>query len=376
MKNATLIHYNFNAEGGAERVAIVFGRVLKSLGLSTTLYTFYKPMPKVLSLETFDKTEYIMPIPRGLGISYPCSLVELAGFCRKISQKCDFLVNVTPFSSPLLVGDVVYVHFPYYITELMAQSSSWKRIYGLSLHPLRLLHRALSQSKKRKKLFIFNSYYCMRITSLLTVKYGFDELEDNDAIVIYPPVEVSKIRRRVFRSPSNREDLAIVISRISPEKKLERALEIARNTKGVNFVILGRLCNPSYYSHLQKSVKKLGLTKKVKILTDVKDDEKITFLGKAKAYLHTMPYEHFGISIVEAMAAGLAPIAPNCGGPSEFLPKNLLYTNLEDAATKVVKAVHSWSKISASYYMRRAERFDEKFYSEKLEQAVGELLCS
>ena len=36
---------------------------------------------------------------------------------------------------------------------------------------------------------------------------------------------------------------------------------------------------------------------------------------EAKVYLHTMPYEHFGISIVEAMAAGLVPVVPRSGGP-------------------------------------------------------------
>lgn len=38
-------------------------------------------------------------------------------------------------------------------------------------------------------------------------------------------------------------------------------------------------------------------------------------LGEAVCGLHTMTDEHFGISIVEYMAAGLVPIANNSGGP-------------------------------------------------------------
>lgn len=38
---------------------------------------------------------------------------------------------------------------------------------------------------------------------------------------------------------------------------------------------------------------------------------------KAKAGLHTMLEEHFGISIVEMMAAGLYTIAHNSGGPKD-----------------------------------------------------------
>lgn len=32
-------------------------------------------------------------------------------------------------------------------------------------------------------------------------------------------------------------------------------------------------------------------------------------------YLHTMPYEHFGIAIVEAMSQGLVPVVHRSGGP-------------------------------------------------------------
>lgn len=39
--------------------------------------------------------------------------------------------------------------------------------------------------------------------------------------------------------------------------------------------------------------------------------------NNAKVGLHTMMEEHFGISIVEMMAAGLYTIAHNSGGPKD-----------------------------------------------------------
>lgn len=46
-------------------------------------------------------------------------------------------------------------------------------------------------------------------------------------------------------------------------------------------------------------------------------DELKSMLGNAVIGLHTMKDEHFGISVVEYMAAGVVPIAHNSGGPKE-----------------------------------------------------------
>jgi hypothetical protein len=45
--------------------------------------------------------------------------------------------------------------------------------------------------------------------------------------------------------------------------------------------------------------------------------------------------EHFGVSIVEAMADGLIPIVPEIGGPTEFVPKKFHYPTLEQAAETI-----------------------------------------
>ncbi len=52
-------------------------------------------------------------------------------------------------------------------------------------------------------------------------------------------------------------------------------------------------------------------------------------MRKSKVYFHPMVGEHFGISIVEAMAAGLVPVVSDVGGPTEFVPKNTISTHLK-----------------------------------------------
>lgn len=45
-------------------------------------------------------------------------------------------------------------------------------------------------------------------------------------------------------------------------------------------------------------------------------------MGEAKIYFHPMVGEHFGMSVVESMTAGLVPVVPDIGRPTEFVPKN------------------------------------------------------
>ncbi len=47
-----------------------------------------------------------------------------------------------------------------------------------------------------------------------------------------------------------------------------------------------------------------------------------------------MEGEHFGISIVEAMALGCLPIVHDSGGMREFVPAQYRYTSIEQAAEK------------------------------------------
>jgi glycosyltransferase involved in cell wall biosynthesis len=46
-------------------------------------------------------------------------------------------------------------------------------------------------------------------------------------------------------------------------------------------------------------------------------------LGRAMAYIHCAENEHFGITIVEAMAAGCVPIVHDSGGPREIVTNDV-----------------------------------------------------
>jgi glycosyltransferase involved in cell wall biosynthesis len=51
--------------------------------------------------------------------------------------------------------------------------------------------------------------------------------------------------------------------------------------------------------------------------------------------------EHFGISIVEAMALGCIPVVHDSGGMREFVPTQYRYRTIEQAAEKITATFSS-----------------------------------
>lgn len=64
---------------------------------------------------------------------------------------------------------------------------------------------------------------------------------------------------------------------------------------------------------LKLLTKELGISKSVDFRLNLDRNGLIEIFSKSKAAIHTMRDEHFGISVVELMAAGIVTIAHNSG---------------------------------------------------------------
>lgn len=65
-----------------------------------------------------------------------------------------------------------------------------------------------------------------------------------------------------------------------------------------------------YYDQIARTIESCGLDNYVELKVNVTTDVLKSILRKAKVYYHPTPEEPFGISIAEAMSAGLMPIVP------------------------------------------------------------------
>jgi len=197
-------------------------------------------------------------------------------------------------------------------------------------------------------------------------------------LIIPPPVNVEEFSKVALYS-KEREDLIVVISRFHPAKKLENTIELARMLQkqkiGKGMIMVGGLmsedCN--YYHHIAQMIKSCDLDNYLRLEVNISSDVLKSILRQGKVYYHPMPEEPFGISIVEAMSAGLVPIVPEIGGQTDFVPRKYRYSSLAEAAMKISVALIA-SQEERSTLSQNVASFSKANYISRIQKVVMSLL--
>ncbi len=224
-------------------------------------------------------------------------------------------------------------------------------------------------SLMKNTLVLTNSEYCRKVIyNALNI----------DAKVLHPPVDVETFRKIALKS-TTRENMILVISRIAPDKQIENAIEIARMMRdrgiGKGMTIAGNLhhYDHSYYQQLKKMIADYDLSDYVSLQTNISFSRLIQLMQLAKVYFHPRIDEHFGISIVEAMASGLVPVVSNIGGHTEFVPSKYHFHTLGNAADLIALAFEATNSerraISSS-----TNKFSNENYVNSFHRILSELL--
>lgn len=145
-----------------------------------------------------------------------------------------------------------------------------------------------------------------------------------DIHVVFPPVGTASLCNL---SLNKRENMVLSIGQFRPEKDHVLQLQAFKLLLDKNdgqlkddakLILIGSCRGEEdreRVDNLQKLARELGIQESVEFVLNQPYPVLKDYLSRASVGLHTMWNEHFGIGIVEMMAAGLVTVAHNSGGP-------------------------------------------------------------
>jgi glycosyltransferase involved in cell wall biosynthesis len=117
-----------------------------------------------------------------------------------------------------------------------------------------------------------------------------------------------------------------------------------------------------YYSEIKQMVLELGLTDYVRFEINASLDKLLSVIQESSVYFHPMVGEHFGMSVIEAMAAGLITVVPKQGGVAEFVPQRYQFNTIEDAAKIIMRVCNYVYKVEEIEMSKDINKFSNSHY--------------
>jgi len=397
---------NLNSRGGGERLTLVTMRTALNMGVkSFDLTTLYRPDVVQLNKSFGGKLSSVVRNLRRIYLISIVDYLEKSNLVTKYNSKGGFVTINThgdkiPYYHPNMTKDnsIVYCHFPtakrliqrrdaeYLQNELNIRTSIGIKICKAEYSTK--IPNKLSEKQSDETIGIFrllNRAYTNlinRSTVLTNSEFSrkaiLSAFPSSHVQILSPPVDIEAFREYGLES-NERKDVILVISRIDPDKEVEKALSLARILKkrdlGRQMIIVGSLTprNSAYVRYLEKLIKEWDIMDYVILKVNTPLEELFKIIRKAKAYFHPKLGEHFGISIAESMAAGLAPIVPNIGGQTEFVPQRFHYKSLDEAAD-IISSSFVLSQLERRQISNSVTKFSNSNYVKNFQTLLSEKL--
>ena len=157
-------------------------------------------------------------------------------------------------------------------------------------------------------------------------------------------------------------DYLAFLGRISPEKRPDRAIEIAVRT-GMKLKIAAKVDKADEAYWQNEIAPMIEKHKNVEYIGEINETQKADFLGNAQALLFPIDWpEPFGLVMIEAMACGTPVIAFECGSVPEVIDDNVSGFIVND----IDEAVDAVGKLDQLDRKTVRNTFDKRFTARRM----------
>lgn len=345
LSDIVVVHDYLNQRGGAERVVLEWASMWPGVPVYTSLYRPESTFPEFGSVDV--RTSFLDRAPTDEGFRrlfplYPAAFRSLGVLSAQvvISSSSGWAHGVRTSSDTL---HTVYCHTParwLYGGEHLDHRSG-ERLLATMMRPFRSWDR---NAARRADLYIANS---QQVRQRIKLEYGID------ALVVHPPVDVDRFQA------TPRGDRLLVVSRLLPYKRIDLVVDAATKA-GLGLDIVG--IGPALDDLRHRAGPSVCFHGRL-------PDADVTALMQECRALCLPGREDFGITPVEANAAGKPVVALAQGGALETLEESVTASFFHRQSTAdVLDAIHRCDAIETdpAIIAGYAQRFSRAAFRERM----------
>ena len=349
-----IFHDYFGAIGGGEKVVIEMAKILDADIITTDTDAVKKidPGVRVISL--------------GKTIKYP-GLKQISAtlkfyFCD-FSKNYDLFIfsgNWAHYAAHRHHPNLWYCHTPvraFYdnYTSFLRSLPIFKRVFFQAY--ARIFRSLDRKSVSHIDHIVANSY---------NIQGRIRQFYNRDSDVIYPPIDTSKFQ---FSESGN---FWLSVNRLYPEKQIELQIGSFRAMPEQKLHIVGGFARGDHSASYAKKIQ-TDIPQNVSFLGEFADAELCNLFAHCRGFICTAKDEDFGMTPLEAMAAGKPVVAVDSGGFRETVTP-LTGILVSPDVLSITTAIRHISEDPAQYRdacISHAREFDITVFAEKIRNRVN-----
>ncbi len=356
---------DLSIKGGGERIAMYF---LKAL-LNNKIDTYFLTLTSVNTFEEIN--EYYRKNPEKFFKAWPTArwLYVIPKKTRLISIALDFIFFITIYPQLFIINRKIKPDAYIVLVNATCQNAPFL------LHRRPVISWGLTPFKKKWPLILHNVILRKGlITGRLTLIVGSKRQKEISDVEYRPYVRVITVGYddKLFRYTGEKKikGKVVYVARISPEKRIELAIKIARLLKNrhedFKLIIIGYLQNKNYYKKLRKIIREYGLMENVKIIPQESPEFIKQNLAEAEIFWNFSD-GYGGVVNYEALACGCIPVVL-WNFKDQIDSYGYIVDNIEEAVNatiRILKMKYSEKRKMALKHSRYAKKFSRSLFEKK-----------